>query len=49
MEGRRVERNTMEGRVTLWSTVLMLRWLRFTLSISGVSGTAVPTPKSSLY
>lgn len=38
-----------EGRVTLLCTVLMLRWLRLTRSISGVSGRAVPPPKSSLY
>lgn len=49
MEGRLVEVEMKEGRVTLWSTVLMFRWLRLTRSISGVSGKAVPPPKSSLY
>lgn len=38
----------MGGQVTL-STVLMWRWLRLALSMSGVSGRAVPVPKSSLY
>lgn len=36
------------GQVTL-GTVLMWRWLRLTLSMSGVSGRDVPVPKSSLY
>lgn len=49
MEGRRVEEDMKEGRVTLWSTVLIFCWLRLTLSISGVSGKAVPDPRSSLY
>lgn len=30
-------------------TMLTLRWLRFTRSISGGSGKSVPAPKSSLY
>lgn len=49
MEGRLAEENIKEAGVTLWSTVLTLRWLRLTLSISGVSDKAVPAPKSSLY
>ena len=49
MEGRFIEEEMKDGRVTLWSTVLMLRWFCLTLSISGVSGKAVPPPKSSLY
>lgn len=49
MEGRLAEEEMKEGRVTLWSTVLMFCWLRLTLSISGVLGKAVPPPKSSLY
>lgn len=47
--GGDMEVKLVEGRVTLWSTVLTFRWLRLTLSISGVSGKAVPPPTSSLY
>ena len=47
MEGKR---DGMKGRrVTLRSTVLMVCWLRLTLSISGVSDMAVPCPTSDLY
>lgn len=37
------------GSLCRASTMLTLRWLRFTLSTSGGSGKAVPAPKSSLY
>lgn len=58
--GYRRERDWWRGDVwrgTRWragslcraSTMLTLRWLRFTRSISGVSGKSVPAPKSSLY
>lgn len=46
MEGGRVAR---AGSFCRASTMLTLRWLRFTLSTSGGSGKAVPAPKSSLY
>lgn len=54
-EGQRWREDVWRG--TRWragslcraSTMLTLRWLRFTLSTSGGSGKAVPAPKSSLY
>lgn len=37
------------GSLCRATTMLTLRWLRLTRSISGVSGKSVPAPKSSLY
>lgn len=39
----------MVGFVLFSNTELMFSWLRFTLSISGVTGVGMPVPKPSLY
>lgn len=47
--GRWREDGGGQGSLCRASTMLTLRWLRFTRSISGGSGKSVPAPKSSLY